>query len=112
MTNAEKAKLLRSAASALEHGRYSTARKKIEQATKQQRTNWSDAPYVLITIIGGVADTAVNEGNVSVDLLDYDNLKDTAAGDVSLSDREWKFLEQNDKELFDYFSPSYALRGR
>jgi hypothetical protein len=101
MTNAEKAKLLRSAASALEHGRLRTASKKIAQAVK---------PYLLVTISGGVAEIAINEGDVEIDLLDYDNLESTAADDLLLSDREWEWLKEHDADLFEFFAPSYAKR--
>lgn len=35
------------------------------------------APYVLITVSGGVAEVAVNEAETDVDILDYDNLKES-----------------------------------
>jgi hypothetical protein len=100
MTNAEKARLLRSAASALEHGRLATARRKIAQAT---------TPYVLITVSGGVAEIAYRD-LVEVDILDYDNLESTAADALILSDREWEFLRKDDADLFEFFAPSYAKR--
>jgi hypothetical protein len=101
MTRAEQARLLRSAASALEHGRLRTASKKIAQAFK---------PYLLVTINGGVANIAINEGGVDIDLLDYDNLESTPADDLLLSDREWEFLREHDADLFEFFAPSYAKR--
>lgn len=97
MTNAEKARLLRSAASALEHGRYATANKKIAQVSR---------PYVLITVAGGVADIGTTDGEVGVDILDFDNLESTAAEDARLSDREWQYLKENDPDLYDFFAPS------
>jgi len=101
MNRAEQARLLRSAASALEHGRLKTASKKIAQVVK---------PYLLVTIRGGVADSAINEGDVEIDLLDYDNLESTPADDLLLSDREWEFIREHDADLFEFFAPSYAKR--
>lgn len=71
MTRAEQARLLRSAASALEHGRISTASKKIEQAL--------GGPLVIFVEGGLVQDVGrVNpDGFLSspYDLVDYDVLE-------------------------------------
>jgi|SRR4029077_8401128 len=56
--------------------------------------------YVLITISGGVGDIALKPKDVEVDILDFDNLKDTMPGDAILSDREWEYLKKNDPEEF------------
>jgi hypothetical protein len=67
-------------------------------------------PYVLVTPNGGVANIAINEGDVEIDILDYDNLESTPVDDLQLSDREWEFLRKDDAELFEFFAPSYAKR--
>jgi hypothetical protein len=52
-------------------------------------------PYVLITVNGGVADIAVNGSSVDVDILDFDNLKESTPG-ITLSKQEWEYLKKND----------------
>jgi hypothetical protein len=70
--------------------------------------------YVLVTVRGGVAEVAVTEHDkdtsVEVDILDYGNLEQTGADDLILSDNEWRYLKENDNELFEFFAPSYAKR--
>jgi hypothetical protein len=99
MTNKERATLLRSAASALEHGRLSTAQKKLRQA--------AGTPYVMVTVRGGVADVAMN-GGAEVDILDFDNLEASEAAHegVTLSDREREFLRTDDPELYAALYPA------
>jgi hypothetical protein len=58
-----------------------------------------EKPYVLITVSGGVADVAVNQG-CDVDILDFDNLKEDTREIVSLSDREWEYLKQHDPAIY------------
>jgi hypothetical protein len=102
VSRAKQARLLRSAASALELGRLRTAQKKVKEAL---------APYVLVTVRGGVADLAHTEGcPVEVDILDFDNLEQTGPDDLLLSDKEWEHLKRTDPELFEFFAPSYAKR--
>jgi len=101
MTNRKLAQLLRSMASAIEHGRHSSFERKMQQAGM----NWND-PYVLVTVSGGVADVAQNEGNVSVDILDFDNLEQACEADAILSDKEWAYLKKNNAELYEFFAPS------
>lgn len=78
MKRAEQARLLRSAASALEHGRISTARKKIEEAL--------GGPLVIFVEGGLVQD--VNRVNakgfiaVDYDIVDYDIFDGTPAVEV------------------------------
>ena len=102
MKRAEQARLLRSAASALEHGRLQTARRKIAQAVGTQ--------YAIVTVSGGVADLAHTEGYLGVDILDYDNLKDCGPGDIQLSDGEWAYLKEHSPDLFEFFAPSFAKK--
>jgi hypothetical protein len=66
-------------------------------------------PYVLVTIYGGVAEVAENESGVEIDILDFDNLKDMAADDLRLSEREWEYLRKFDRESFEFFAPSYVV---
>jgi hypothetical protein len=105
MTNKETARLLRSAASALEHGRLSTFTKKLEQVNAE-----FNKAYVLVIVQGGIADIGKTVGNVGVDILDIDNLETTRPEDLFLSEREWEYLKAYDSDLFDYFAPSYAKR--
>lgn len=56
--------------------------------------------YVLVTVRGGVADLAICPKGVEVDILDFDNLKDIAAGDARLSDKEWAYLKKNDHDEY------------
>jgi len=51
---------------------------------------------ILITVSGGVAEIAsrIPKG-IDVDILDFDNLKDTSPGDAILSDVEWSYLKKN-----------------
>jgi hypothetical protein len=104
MKRAEQARLLRSAASALEHGRLQTARKKLTEACGN--------PYAIVTVRGGVADLAHTEGEISVDVdvLDFDNLESTAADELLLSDKEWEYLKDIDPEQFEFFAPSFAKK--
>lgn len=59
-------------------------------------------PYVLVTVSGGVADVAVNESKVDVDILDYDNLKATVYGGegLILTQRELAYIRANDQPEF------------
>lgn len=76
-----------------------------------QHPGWKTRkPYVLITVAGGVAYVAKNTDKVDVDILDFDNMEDTAADDLRLSDKEWKYLRKNHPDTFEFFAPSYAKR--
>lgn len=57
-------------------------------------------PYLLISVSGGIADIAVNDSQIDVDILDFDNLKDATPETISLSDREWDYLKKNGPKLF------------
>jgi hypothetical protein len=78
MNRAEQARLLRSAASALEHGRRKTASRKIEQAL--------GGPLVIFVEGGLVQDVGrVNDDgflSVEYDIVDYDILEGTVDTDV------------------------------
>jgi hypothetical protein len=102
VSRAKQARLLRSAASALEHGRLRTARKKITEAVGR--------PYAIVTVRGGVADLAHTEGECGVDILDFDNLETTGPDDLILSDGEWAYLKEHDPDLFEFFAPSFAKK--
>src|SRR4029077_6424586 len=54
----------------------------------------SKKPYVLITVSGGTAYLAKNDGNIDVDILDFDNLKDATPETIFLSDMEWDYLKK------------------
>jgi hypothetical protein len=56
--------------------------------------------YVLVTISGGCGDIAIQPGDVDVDILDFDNIKDIGPDDINLSDREWEYLKEHDPEEF------------
>jgi hypothetical protein len=59
--------------------------------------------YALVTVDGGVADTAHADRGVHVDILDFDNLKDAVEDPNStftpLSDKELEYLARHDPEL-------------
>lgn len=78
MNRAEQARLLRSAASALEHGRLNTASKKIEEAL--------GGPLVIFVEGGLVQDVGrVNDGgflSAEYDIVDYDILEGSANVEV------------------------------
>lgn len=61
-----------------------------------------EPPYVLITISGGVADVAVNASKVGVDILDYDDLKESIMDQqqLILSDEELAFIRAHDDDVF------------
>ncbi len=67
-------------------------------------------PYVLVTVSGGVADMVKGSEAVDVDILDFDNLESTEAGDLILSDKEWVYLEEYSPDLFAFFAPSFAKK--
>lgn len=67
-------------------------------------------PYVLITVSGGVADIAIAEGEVGIDILDFDDLEQTEPDKLRLSEREWEYLRKHDKSLFEFFASSYNRR--
>jgi hypothetical protein len=71
MTRAEQARLLRSAASALEHGRLRTASKKIEQALGGPLVIFAEGG--LVQDVGRVSDTGFLD--VEYDIVDYDVLE-------------------------------------
>ena len=75
---------------------------------EKKQTIVSKIPYALITVYGGVAEIAYTEGKVDVDILDFDNMKDTEPDDLILSSQEWEYLEKHNRELFQFFAPSYA----
>src|SRR5712692_4640381 len=92
MSNKERAELLRSAASALEHERHSTANKKIRQFLGEPQS-------ILIAVDGGVAtviDTTVPAG-FEVEIIDYDNLKEAPEETInSLSAAARKFIADDE----------------
>ena len=92
MSNKERAELLRSAASALEHGRHSTANKKIRQFLGEPQS-------ILIAVDGGVAtviDTTVPAG-FEVEIIDYDNLKEAPEETINnLSTGARKFIADDE----------------
>lgn len=66
-------------------------------------------PRVLVTIVGGVGEVAENEGDVEVDILDYDNLKDlyhrvssdsVIYRDLILSDAQLAYIRKHDDAEF------------
>jgi hypothetical protein len=57
-------------------------------------------PYVLVTVVGGVAEVAINASGVGVDVLDYDNLKADHSLFKRLSDQERAFLAAHDADLY------------
>jgi hypothetical protein len=61
------------------------------------------AVYALVTISGGVGDIAICPRWVDVDILDFDNLWDliNLNEKLSLSDREWTYLKENDPEAYE-----------
>jgi hypothetical protein len=57
-------------------------------------------PYVLVTVVGGVAEVAINTSGAGVDVLDYDNLKADHSLFKRLSDQERAFLAAHDADLY------------
>jgi hypothetical protein len=57
-------------------------------------------PYVLIVVSGGVAELAKGSETADVDILDFDNLKEDTRETVSLSDREWEYLQAEYPEQY------------
>jgi hypothetical protein len=102
MSNKERAELLRSAASALEHGRHSTANKKIRQFLGEPQS-------ILIAVDGGVAtviDRTVPAG-FEIEIIDYDNLKEAPEETIiNLSAAARKFVA--DDESVDDFTRNLA----
>jgi len=68
---------------------------KKRSTTKSHSAKKQEKPYVLVTVHGGVADIGICK-NSEVDILDFDNLKETAPGQATLSDKEWEYLKKND----------------
>ena len=66
--------------------------------------------YAIVVVRGGVAELAYTEGEVGVDILDFDNLEQTGPDDLILSDGEWAYLKEHGPELFEFFTPSFAKK--
>ncbi len=59
-------------------------------------------PYAIVTVEGGVADLSYTQNGAQVDILDYDNLKDTdGQSTIELSEGEAKYLRKYDREFWN-----------
>jgi hypothetical protein len=58
---------------------------------------------VLVSVSGGVAeviDSTVPKG-IEVEIVDFDNMKDTEPGDLRMSEAAWEYLRTDDPRMYE-----------